>query len=180
MLITEKISVFVATHKLARATTGWGSWFVSSWVYDDCLYPLAIAWLGPLQGGLIMATIAMAFTFVWLKAIVASDKDWFSMDTMHRIQRIVFWIVRATGHIPFVRKSWVDKVETGLTFLTFNIVFDPMITTLYFRRDDHSRQLTQKDLHVFLGSGFVSNLYWTLRNWGLVYLLKTGWMYVFH
>ena len=178
-MLTERITTFVAANKFTRSITGWGSWFVSSWLFDDCLYPLVIAWLGPLQGGLIMATIAIAIAFIWLKMIVASDTDWFSMDTMHRIQRIVFWIVRAAGHMPLVRKSWIDKVETSLTFLAINIVFDPMITTLYFRRNDHSNRLTKKDIRIFLGSGFVSNLYWTLRNWGLVYLVKTGWMYVF-
>lgn len=178
MPITTKITTFVAANKFTRSITGWGSWFVSSWLFDDCLYPLVIAWLGPLQGGLIMATIAIAIAFIWLKRIVASDTDWFSMSAMHRIQRIVFWVVRVTQHIPFVNKSWVDKVEIGLTFLAINILFDPMIATLYFRRDDHSQQLTKKDINIFIWSGLVSNLYWILRSWGLVYLVKTGWMYI--
>lgn len=175
--IWKRIVAVIAANKFVAAISGWGSWFVSSWLYDDVLYLAAIAWLGPLVGGLIMATIAMCYTYVWIRAIVASEKDWFSMDKLHKIQKLVFWVVRLTKKIPFVRHSWVDKLEFALTLFALNINFDPMITTLYFRREDTSNTLNGRDNKIFLRSGLVSNGYWILRNWLVVILAKFGWNY---
>lgn len=173
--IWKKIVATLATNRFVMAISGWGSWFVSSWLFDDLLYPAVIAWLGPVYGGIIMSIAASLICYFWTKAIVASDNDWFEMKTLHKIQKIVFWIVRICENIPFVRKSWVQAIEYVLTFFALCVATDAMIVTLYFRRDDKSKVLSRKDWKVFVWSLLISNLYWTLRSWGLVELIKYSW-----
>ena len=161
--------------RFVHLITGWGSWFASSWIFDDILYPLMIAFFGPIFGGGFMAVIAIIICWFWLKGIVASKDDWFGMEVLHKTQRIVFWIVRIAKHIPFVSKFLVEKIEEGLTFLTLNIVFDPMIATLYYRHGDKSKIITERDKKIFIWSAIISNGYWILRSWALVLLIKLGW-----
>lgn len=175
--IWKRIVAVIAANKLVAAISGWGSWFLSSWIFDDVIYPLAIAFFGPLVGGLTMATIAIALSYYWLQKIVASEKDWFSMDSLYKVQKVAFWAVRVTKNFSFMKQSWVDKIEFVLTIFAFNLIFDPIIATLYFRRDDHSLALSVKDKRIFMWSSFISNTYWILRSWGLVTLIKMGWDY---
>ena len=175
--IWTRLVALLAANRVVMAVTGWGVWFASSFLFDDVLYPAMIAWLGPILGGGVMAIIAMNICWFWMQRVVVSEKDWFDMATMHRIQRIVFWVVRITKHLPFVRQSWVDKVEFLLTFCALNVLFDPMIATLYFRRNNRTSALSKNDIKIFLWSGVVSNGYWILRSWGLVALIKLGWQF---
>ena len=177
--IWKQIVAIIATNRVTRAIGGWGSWFLSSWLFDDVAYPAMIAWIGPVYGGGIMATIAMIVCYVWMKNVVASGEDWFDMKTLHKVQRIVLWVVRLAKHIPLVKHSWVDKFEFSLTFLMINFAFDPMICVLYYRRDDTSKTLSKKDIKFLMIGGLVSNVYWILRSWGLVTILKYGWRYIF-
>jgi hypothetical protein len=174
----EEIAAKIAASKASRAVTGWGAWFASSWLFDDMLYPAVIAWLGPIVGGGIMASIAIMICWIWIKKIVASEEEWFSMDVLHKIQKIVFWAVRNANRIPFFKKSWVDAVEFALTFIAINFAFDPMIATLYFHHGNKAKTLSKQDKKIFVWSAIISNMYWIIRSWGLVMAIKFVWKFV--
>lgn len=170
-----KIHGKIKNSKHARMAASWTYWFASSWILDDLIYPLVIALLGPLFGGVIMTVLLTIIAWFWLKAIVSTHEEWFGMKTMHKIQKIVFWIMRITKHIPFIKHQWVDKIEHVTTFLLLNFVFDPIITVLYFRRDEKVKRISKKDKVIFVWSSIVSNLYWTLRSWGIVLIIRYVW-----
>lgn len=174
----KEMAVKVASSKSTRVATGWGAWFASSWVFDDLLYPAVIAWLGPVVGGSIMASLAIMICWIWIKKIVASDSDWFGMEVLRKISKIVFWIVRITRNIPFVTKTFVDKIEFAMTFLAINIVFDPMIAVLYFRHGDTAKILTARDRKFFAWSAIFGNTYWIIRSWGVVVGIKFVWKFI--
>ena len=176
----KSLAATLAANKFFRAISGWGAWFLSSFLFDDVLYPTVIGWLGVVWGGGIMASLAIATCWYWLKMVVASDKEWFGMDVMHKLQKIVFWAVRCANRIPFVKKSWVDKIEFVLTFVAINIKFDPMIAVLYYRHGDTAKVLSQKDEKIFFWSAIVSNTYWIAYSWCVANLVIHGWKVVIH
>lgn len=164
----------VAASKTSLALTSWGAWFISSWLFDDLLYPAVIAWIGVLWGGLIMASLAVVLCWVWLKLIIASDKEWFNMKALRKIQKIIYWSAKLVKHLH-IKELWVDKVEFVITFLLINMFFDPMISVLYFRYGDKAKVLSERDKKIFRWSAVVSNAYWIGRSWGLVTILRFVW-----
>jgi hypothetical protein len=172
--IFSNIAAKIAANKFSRAITGWGLWLLSSWLYDDIFYPAIIAWLGVFAGGLIAASIAIAICWIWLKLTLASDKEWFNMKILRKIQRIIYWAARVAKYFH-VKASWVDKAEYAVTFLLLSFKFDPIITTLYFRYEDKTKVITRRDKKIFWWSAILSNAYWILISWGLVKFLKFAW-----
>lgn len=172
--IMKKIAATVAAPGVSRALTSWGTWFVSSWLFDSLLYPAVIAWLGVLQGGLIMTSLAIALCWIWLKLIIASDKEWFSVKVLRKIQKIISWSAKLVKRLH-IKESWVDKAEFVITFLLINMFFDAMISVLYFRYGDKAKVLSERDKKIFKWSAVVSNAYWIVRSWGLVTILKFAW-----
>jgi len=169
------VAIKIRTSKFSRTFLDWGLWFLSSWIFDSILYPVVIGWLGPIVGGLIMASISITICWFWLNAIIISDKEWFNIDVMHKIKNIIFCVVRISEQISFIKKGWVDKVEFVLTLIIINIFFDPMIATLYFRHGNKAKVINEKDKKIFAWSAFVSNFYWTLRSWGIASVVIYVW-----
>lgn len=173
--IFTKIAAKVAATKVSRTLASWAAWLASSWLYDELLYPAVIAWLGVWVGGfLIMAPLAIALCWIWLKLTIASDEEWFDMKAIRKIQRIIFWAAKLVKRLH-VKESWVDKAEFGITFLLLSVIFDPMLTTLYFRYGDKTKILSGRDKKIFRWSAVISNVYWIARSWGLVTIIKFAW-----
>lgn len=124
-----------------------------------------------------MASTAIAICWVWLKFALASDKEWFDMKILRKIQRIIYWSARIAKYFH-VKASWADKSEYVITFLLLTLQFDPMITTLYFRYEDKTKVITKRDKKIFWWSAIPSNAYWIARSWGLVALLRLAWEHV--
>jgi len=176
----QNVVVKIKSNRFSRILMDWGLWFSTSWVFDSILYPVVIGWLGPIVGGIIMASIAISICWFWMNKIIISDEKWFNMDVMHKIKDIVLKVLRITEKISFIKKTWIDKIEFILTFIALNFVFDPMITTLYFRHGDKTKVLSKKDRNIFIGSALFGNIYWILRSWGIASLVIFVWRALVH
>lgn len=175
--VWKQVVAVLATNRLTMALTGWGSWLFFTFLLDNVMYFSLIGWQGPLWGGGLAAGISILVIYFSTKALVASEKDWFSMKTLHKIQRIVFCVLRLIkrlARIGFILR-FIDRVEFVLTFSALTIVFDPIITVLYFRRNDKTRTLSGRDLKFMIWSAVLANIYWVLRCWGFLTIFLFTW-----
>jgi hypothetical protein len=167
---------------------------VSSWVFDNILYVVAIAWWGPLIGGSVMMLLAMLITLGFLIVYERGKTDWLGMGAIETLKQEGFaWVTRLEQY-PFQRR-WVHILVRAITwlprrlakllvfllrrgdvfaFVILSIQTDAFITTSYLRRGRFDG-LRRQDYLIFVASAFLSNLYWILRSWLVVILLQWGW-----
>jgi hypothetical protein len=170
---------------------GFGFWSGISWVFDNILYPAVIAWKGLLLGGLIMSVSAIIITAVLLVFYEYTKVDWMGMEELHALKEkgadwmqqfnqkksantLLFWCKRVVFFVPalfFRGVLWMLNRGDGFAFVALSITTDPFLTAIYLR---HGRfdGLNARDWGIFLASGILSNVYWTLRSFGVVMLIR--------
>jgi hypothetical protein len=183
--------------KVAQVMAGWGFWASTSWAFDNLLYPAAIAWLGLLTGAAVMTVTAMAITFFMLLGYERGKVDWLGMEAIDEVRekglvwvreweqkrhknRIFALIAKALLFVPkevFKLFAWMLDKGGALAFIVLSIQMDPFITTAYFRRGRFDG-LGKKDWMIFFGSGLLSNVYWSLRSFGVVIVVQYLWEFI--
>jgi len=139
----------------------------TDYAFDYVLYPFVIYKLGPLNGGVVMAVLAIAITLSILYIYDFLEKDWLGIETVKELVENFFKEEEVVA-----RKSWKMKGKRLLywvfhrnkigQFLFLSIHFDPLITTIYMRPGYHLYNgLRKRDWKIFLGSTIVSNAWWT-------------------
>jgi hypothetical protein len=184
-------------NKAAYVAAGWGFWASTSWLFDNLLYPAVIAWLGLAAGGATMTAAAMAITFFMLIGYERSRTDWLGMDAIDETKdKGLAWVERwerkryGDGIVTFLAKvlllvpkelfkaaAWMLEKGGMFAFVVLSVQTDPFITTAYFRRG-RTDGLNRKDWTLFFLSGLLSNVYWSLRSYGVVVVIRYFWRLV--
>jgi hypothetical protein len=159
----KKLGIMVVGHTFKQ---------IEEFLFDYTLYPLVIAWLGPIRGGVVMTVLSMAVCYVYLIFYDWSKQDWLGVEVLKEMRdRDGYEGVLARFFQKAIRKShWV-------AFIILSIQADPFVTTIYMRNGAHGYNgLSARDWRVFFGSVAVSNLWWI----GIVALAVEGIRYLIH
>lgn len=187
-------NVYLRSAKMKRImqfTAGFGFWSSTSWVFDNIMYPGVIAWRGLLEGGLIMASVAIVVELSFLMVYEYKKVDWMGMDALESIRNDGdIWIMKFNGKqyhgivvkiwmriimffpvMIFRIVLWMLKKGDVFAFFALSIFMAPFPTTIYLR---HGRfdGLRKKDWMIFIASAILGNVYWTLRSYGVVVIIR--------
>lgn len=130
---------------------------VEEWIFDFIFYPVVIAWLGTVKGGLVMTAISSLVCYLYLLFYDWSKTDWLGLELLKRVRdgeakqnrvaRLVQWITR--------KGDW-------LAFIALSLYTDPFETTVYLRKGaEEYNGLSRRDWKIFWASVLVANLWWT-------------------
>jgi len=157
---------------------------VTDHIFDYWIYIPVIAALGPLAGGVTMAFASFVVCFIFLEFYDRMKIDWFGVELVKEVKdsgpefirklkarsvlgSVLWWPYSKI--ILFV--LWTMKKGGWLPYFALNILFDPFITTVYFRKEKFGG-LNRRDWAIFLSSVVVANTYWTLRNYVLIKIFR--------
>jgi hypothetical protein len=127
-------------------------------VFAYVLYPLAIAALGGVVGGLVMTVSSALECWIFIRLYDWSKKDWLGLELIKeardgeegysRMPRFVHRIAR--------KSDW-------LAFLVMSFTTDPFMTTVYLRKGIESYNgMLPRDWRIFWASVVVGNIGWTV------------------
>jgi len=130
---------------------------VTNYVIDYVLYPLAIWYWGILYGGVLMTLLTAAACLALIALYDITKQDWLGIEAVKSIRD--YDGASRSGRLL----RWAMRRGDVVLFLMLAIRFDPLITTLFMRRDAHAYDgLKRRDWQIFFASVIVGNGYWTL------------------
>lgn len=134
-------------------------WVVNHW-FDYLLYPVVLAWLGSVWGGIALIVLAGVINIGLIRAYDWSKTDWLLIEKIKHLGEQIEseedvglpkWLVKILKH---TRKRPV------LTFFAL-CVDDPVTVALYFRKGSYQfNGMSRRDWYIFLAANVVSNFYW--------------------
>jgi len=174
--------------KIAQVATGWSLLSAFSWVYDNPLWLVVIAWLGLSIGSVVMTLGAMLLNFSLLIWYQKKENDWLGVNGFvmlkengdkwaQKVHQHHNFFIRTFFWIPalfFRLLVWAVRKNDVLAFVALSVQTDSFITTAFLRGKVGGR-LTRKDYGIFIGSTALSCLYWSFRNSVILTILKGGW-----
>lgn len=180
--------------RILQVFAGLGFWASLSWVFDNIAYPLMIAWLGFIRGGLVMTALSVLIEFLFLLVYEKQQTDWMGMDFVRDMRdkgglwierseklrhrnRFVDSLMRIALFFPitfFRIIVWMLNRGSVFVFLVLSIATAPFPTTIYFR-EGRFDGLGRRDYVIFAASAVVGNVYWSLRSYGVVVIVEYLW-----
>ncbi len=128
--------------------------------FDYVVYPIVIAWLGSIIGGIILTLIALVVNVFIIRAYDWSKTDWFLIEKLKSIEN-------NTETTLFVRLLKFFRKNKVVTFLIL-CLDDPVTVTLYFRKGSHLYNgMSKEDWRNYFISSIIANVYWII-GWSLV------------
>ncbi len=128
--------------------------------FDYVVYPIVLAWLGSVIGGIVLLFLGLFINILIIRAYDWSKTDWFLIEKLKSVQD-------SDEKTLFVRLLQFFRRSKVLTFLIL-CLDDPVTVTLYFRKGNYRYNgMTAYDWKIFLLSNVFSNLYWIV-GWSLV------------
>jgi len=128
--------------------------------FDYVVYPIVLAWLGSVKGGIVLLILGVFINILIIRAYDWSKTDWFLIEKLKSLQE-------DSQETLFIRVLKFFRKSSILTFLIL-CIDDPVTVTLYFRKGNHMYNgMTAYDWKIFLLANVVSNLYWIV-GWSLV------------
>lgn len=145
----QRIGILAVGHTFKRA---------EELVFDFTLYPLVIALLGAIVGGLIMTAFSALVCYLYILFYDWSKRDWLGLELLRELRdgeekqgRVARLMQRAAR-----KGNW-------LAFLALSCYTDPFVTTVYLRKSAETYNgLSARDWRVFWASVLVANLWWTV------------------
>lgn len=134
-------------------------WIVNHW-FDYLLYPVVLAWLGSVNGGLALIVLGGVVNILLIRAYDWSKTDWFLIEKIKNVGEQT-----EGGDIEGVPRwfAWLLRHTRKRPTLMFFVlcIDDPITVTLYFRQGSYQfNGMSRKDWYIFLAANVVSNLYW--------------------
>ena len=164
IIVIAATQAFFKTHwkKIAVIGSGHGLWASISWIFDNVLYPLALAKFGYLWGGILMATLSCIICALTLVYYQRKGTDWVGAGVMDELR------TSDTSKRHFVVRiiTWALKKGDVFMFLFLTILKDPFMTTAYFTRGKFTG-LNRRLWAIFGASVILANLYWIVR-WSVI------------
>lgn len=152
-------------HKIGLWTTGIGSYYVFTWVYDYLIISGLLLYFGVLNGGIIAMILS---TFIDLLSIKFYDwlkKDWLTLETIKELDE-------KKGIVGKLFRFVHDKGYV-ITVLSLSFFLNAFLVTAYMRHGAFQYNgMTKRDWVIFLTSSIVGNGYWILAFAGGITVIK--------
>lgn len=136
------------------------------YAFDYMLYPYVIWKLGLVRGFVIMSP--SSFGICWLTLVFYDwmKRDWIAIETIKKLREY-------EGQSKTIRfLSKVLEMSDPAAMLILSIWKDPFICTAYMRKGTYQYNgLTRRDWKILIASVFISNIYWTLVNFGAIQIV---------
>lgn len=185
--IIEKFEV----HKDKISTIALGHTFNATFdaIFNYPLYFSVIEFFGLLDGGRIMTILSFITCLGFIKFYDWLKEDWLGLEVAKevkdigpsyikniavdsRIGRILWW--------PFSKiiliVLWSLRKNKIVAFFALSVFTDPFMTTVFLRKGVNSYNgLSRKDWLVFIASTIVSNVYWSVRAYAIMWIAKFLW-----
>jgi len=146
-------------------------------LYATVVYLCASAW-GPLWGSLyaflIMTPLSIAVCYIYLRIYDWLSYDWLGIEALKR--------AKASGSQSFPGwKGTLIRKSDWFAFLALSLHADPFFTVAYLRPcTDAYAGIRKSEWLIFIGSGIISNAYWTLRWTVLIEVGVWAWKQMHH
>lgn len=128
--------------------------------FDYVVYPIVLAWLGSVKGGIVLLILGVFINVLIIRAYDWSKTDWFLIEKLKSLQE-------DSQQTIFIRLLKFFRRSPIFTFLVL-CLDDPVTVTLYFRKGNHMYNgMTAYDWKIFILANIISNLYWIV-GWSLV------------
>ena len=166
----KRISARVWSHRgrIAELFAGQTVNQLTVWVFDYFLYPFVVYKLGILAGGVVMIVLSFAACTLSMMIYDWSKRDWLGIEAIKSVKEY-------DGNTRMGRiTAWIMKKSDPIVFIFLSLKFDPFITTVYLRHGQYNG-MARRDWTIFMGSLFLSNLYWTLACYMGISLFEWGW-----
>lgn len=136
-----------------------GVGLVANWLMTNgftfVLYPFIIWKFGIVSGGIAMIFLSFLFCYATILFYDWSKKDWLGIETIKDVKN--YDGSKTIGRLT----SWIMRKSDPVIFLFLSIKFDSFITTAYMRRGKFNG-MGRREWVIFMGSLFISNVYWIL------------------
>lgn len=134
--------------------------------FDLVLYPAAIAWLGPVKGGLIMTALSFMTSYLIIVWYNQTDRDWFGVEWL-RLQENTEGKTFSGRALRFFLRMGKWPAYVAIT------IYDPAYGFIYLRgRKSNGLNLTRTDWKWFVVSELIGNLAWILLVTGVIEIIK--------
>ena len=139
--------------RLGLWTTGIGSYYIFTWVYDYIVVSFFLIYLGLLRGAIIVVILSMLVDLGTMKFYDWLKKDWLALETIkeldnrHGIVGKLFSFVRGKGVV--------------LTIIVLSLTSNAFVVTAYLRKGIYQYDgMKFRDWVIFISSSLLINLYW--------------------
>lgn len=143
--------------RIGLMAVGYTAKRVEELVFDFTLYPAMIAWLGTVNGGLVMTAVSALMCYLYILFYDWAKKDWLGLELVKEMRD---GEVQEGRIARFVQS--VARKGNWLAFVALSLYTDPFVTTVYLRQDaDAYNGLSPRDWKIFWASVLLANLWWT-------------------
>ena len=162
-----------------RVLSAHGILTASDAVFDHVVYPLVLAWLGNIAGGVVMTLASMIICAAVLAFYEYGKVDWLGVDAVEAVKEhgeswvrrldSAHWAIRTIAWLPsrvFLLVLWAIKKSDIWAFIALSLYEDAFKTTAFLRKGKFDR-FGRKDAMIFLASLLISNVYWIIR-WSVI------------
>jgi len=161
----ENIVRIPILNKVLLWTSGLGSYYVFSWVYDYVVVSFFLIYLGLIKGAIVVMILSALVDLATMRFYDWLKKDWLALETIKDLEKNpgiagrIFNFVRGKG--------------TFLTIIILSLTSNAFVVTAYMRKGSHQYNgMTLRDWLIFISSSFLINLYWVFIVGGGIELIK--------
>jgi hypothetical protein len=139
---------------------GYGTCTAVSVIGDDILWPIMVAWLGPVNGGAIMTFIALVINLLLIRIYDALKRDVFGFEKIRELEE------------SEVKGFWMWLIHKALkigklpTFIVLSF-YDPFLSVIYMRKGINGYKMTLRDWYFFILAMIIACVSWTFL-WQIV------------
>ncbi len=155
---------------------------VEEYLFDWLLYGTVVAYFtttfGPIWGSLtafaIMAPLSALVCIGYIKLYDWLGKDLFGFEAAKSLRDEL----TGSGFLKSIVRKMLSLGDAP-AFIALSLYGDPFMTTIYLRKGTERYDgMSKREWHIFFGSVFFSNGYWTLRWTVIVALVAWAWNFV--
>ena len=142
-------------NKVLLWTSGIGSYYVLTWIYDYVVVSFLLWKFELIKGGIMVFILSSIVDLLTLKFYDWFKKDWLALETLKDLQT----------HKGFVGKvfTFVHDKTAVVSVILLSFVVNPFVITTYMRKGAFEYNgMTKRDWIIFVSSSVISNGYWII------------------
>ncbi len=135
----------------------------TDYLFDYLLYPYVIYQCGPLWGGIVMMLLTAASLLVTVLAYDFIKKDLLGIEAIKEIREEIKNFEHYEKNKIHNLIAWFLKKGYWAEFFFLSFKFYAFVTTVYLLNEIKKfNGFGKEEWKIFIGSVFVSNIYWTI------------------
>lgn len=152
--------------RVATVGTGFLATEVVDTIFDYVLYPVAIAFMGPITGGVIMTVFAVILNYIFVLVYNATDADWFGFEWARMQEEKLHQDIKG----KMLRAALKSGRWGAFVFLSW---WDPFMAFVFMQgRKPKNYHFTKHDWTIFFAANIIGNLIWITMVSGAVGIVK--------